>query len=102
MPTEKPFTRRFAASVRPTRCSQLSISAEVTPPCARASHSSTWRAVMKGGKRGVSIIEPMRRIDAGSPIRPPITVASPSVGRIRPSRVRNRVDLPAPLGPRTP
>ena len=103
MPTEKPRTLRSAASVRPTRSSQPETrAASGVSPWAADSQTSTWRAVMKGGKRGVSIIEPIRRDAATSPMRPPITEASPSDGRIRPSRMRNRVDLPAPFGPSTP
>ena len=57
-------------------------------------------ASVMGG--AVTEVGHMRRMAATSPTAPPITVADPSVARIRPSRMRNSVDFPAPFGPSTP
>jgi hypothetical protein len=102
MPAEYSFTLRPAAGVSPTRV--RTSSARCTGyPLAAQSTRRWFLAVRAGWKLDASRTAPTVPDGRGrSAYRRPPMVAVPAVGVTSPSRQRNVVVLPAPLGPRKP
>ena len=102
MPIEYEATLSPARSVRPTRASDGAIRCSASPPRAAASRRRLSWPVRWGWKRGSSTIAPTRasaRLRSAGTGMPSSDIVPPSA-LVRPSKVRIRVVLPAPFGPR--
>ena len=102
MPIEYAATLSPARSAKPTLASDGPIRWSASPPRAAASRRRLSRPVRCGWKRGSSTIAPTRARaaarSAGTGV--PSSDIVPALALVRPSKVRIRVVLPAPFGPR--
>ena len=104
MPSEKPPTLRFAASVSPTMLEHLVGSAASADAGLRCEHAQ----VVAPGAAGVEARGLQRRADRAcsgcgdSAYAGRRSSRGPRSGETRPSSIRRVVVLPAPFGPRNP
>src|SRR6266511_1644460 len=102
IPWEYPRTRSPAASDRPTSRSTGSIRSASRPNSAEANRRFSL-AVRSSYRRVRCVNSSTRRLICSRPVRRsnPNTEPDPYVGESAVATTRSRVDLPAPLGPRT-
>jgi len=107
MPEDSAKPTLCAASVRPVSSSTLSTRSLIrlsVKPCRRAWNCRFSTQVCRSHRvRSSAAMNPTMRRTFGKRVvtSKPSMLASPVVGVVSPVRTRNRVDLPAPLGPTT-